>query len=109
MRSLLVRSTLVALLLSTLAMLCVILFFAKVMHLTSTPEGFHEWPAAKKEAYLYEHRSPAIEGIELLKFWLREPGQASPYLAYEFLQIFGLSWVAAFLGGIWQARGKRYN
>lgn len=101
---LLVRTTLIAALLSIVSVIALTLFVSRVMHLSIPPDEFAAWPAPKKEAYLYEHRPPTLSGFELLKAWAREPAEALPSVVPEAAITFSLAWVAAFVGGVWQRR-----
>jgi len=100
----LARTTIIACSLTLVGVLALTLFVTRVIHLNMPPDEFAAWTASKKEAYLDEHRAPTLAGFELLKVWAREPAEALPYVAPEAALIFSLSWVAAFLGGIWQRR-----
>jgi hypothetical protein len=93
--------------LSFITILVFVLFVANVTVLQAPPEDFASWPAAKKEAYFYEHRQPSVRGIELLKRWMTQPIEAVEFLSSEIVIVFPLVWIAAFLGGIWQARAHR--
>lgn len=107
--SLLAKATLLAAALSIITILALTLFITKIMPIHMPPEDFAAWPTAKKEAYLYEHHTPSVHGIELLKRWIQEPEEAVSFISPQAGLVFPLSWIAAFLGGFWQMRSCRYN
>ena len=109
MKSLLARSTLLAALLSVLAILALNLFATRVMHPSGIPADFASWPGPKKEAYLYEHPTTTVKGVDLLELWLHEPSNALPIVVPQVVVAFPLCWLASFLGGLWQMRGGRHN
>jgi len=104
-RSLLARTTAIAVLLTLVTVLALNLFVTRSMHLQQQPEDFASWPAAKKEAYLHEHRPDTYEGLALLQLWLYEPDLAGSVVVPQLEVLFPLAWFAALFGGLWQKRG----
>lgn len=106
---LLMRTTVIALFFTLLSVFALGMFATRVMRVSVPPQEFSAWPTAKKETWLYEHKHPAIAGLDLIKTWARAPSQALPYVSGEAEIAFALAWFASLLGGLWQMHGRDNN